>query len=95
MSSKKITNFFKTTSTSVSATASTASDSLKRKHELETEDSQIIGGKVINNNFKIFDLKLVGIRHIKVLIIWPLHAIKLHYSLAWSIIHMCIKCMAV
>lgn len=46
MSIKKITNFFKTTSTSVSVTASTASDSLKRKHELETEDSQIIGNQV-------------------------------------------------
>jgi len=46
MSTKKITNFFKTISTSVSATASTASDSLKRKHELETEDSQIIGNQV-------------------------------------------------
>jgi len=46
MSHNKITNFFKTTSTSVSATASTATDSLKRKHELETEDSQIIGNQV-------------------------------------------------
>ncbi|KAL4127023.1 hypothetical protein QTP88_011221 [Uroleucon formosanum] len=48
MSIKKITNFFKTTSTSVSVTASTASDSLKRKHELETEDSQIIGNQLEN-----------------------------------------------
>ncbi|KAE9538663.1 hypothetical protein AGLY_005762 [Aphis glycines] len=48
MSHNKITNFFKTTSTSVSATASTATYSLKRKHELETEDSQIIGNQLEN-----------------------------------------------
>lgn len=39
MSYNKITNFYTTASMSVSASAA---DTLKQKHELETENSQII-----------------------------------------------------